>query len=163
MKLPAGASRDLPVNLRTGDRFKGMVAMKSSYTKSFYPRITFNPVTVYFRSKELSTAELNEAILKVRKDLDNLTDYVGKLTNYTVANFAAVRADIADLRAQLDALRNALNGLTDQLNALASQLDAVTKMLTDKLNALTSDLDGVKAQVQDLLGRVGRSSRAWAC
>src|SRR3954468_18082214 len=115
VKLPDGAPRILPVNLRSGDRFKGKVPMKSTYTKSFYPRITFSAVTVYFRSKELSTAELNEMIKKVRKDLDNLTDYVGKLTNYTTANFAAVRADIADLRAQLDALRNALSGLTTQL------------------------------------------------
>src|SRR4051794_36306629 len=66
--LPSGttpATRILPVNLRTGDRFKGKVAMKSSYTKSFYPRITFNSVNVYFRSKELSTAELNDLIQRV--------------------------------------------------------------------------------------------------
>ena len=42
--LPGGASRVLPVGLRTGDRFKGKVPMKSTYTKSFYPRITFSTV-----------------------------------------------------------------------------------------------------------------------
>src|SRR3954471_5806652 len=154
VKLPNGAPRILPVNLRSGDRFKGKVPMKSIYTKSFYPRITFSAVTVYFRSKELSTAELNELIKKVRKDLDSLTNFVGKLTNYTTANFAAVRADIADLRAQLDALRSSLNGLTASLAGLQAQLDAVNKLLTDKLNALTDDVNNVKAQLQSLLTRV---------
>src|SRR3954452_6138478 len=120
VKLPNGAPRIVPVNMRVGDRFKGKAPMKSIYTRTFYPRVTFKQVTVYFRSKELSTAELNEAILKIRKDLDGLTDFVGKLTSYTTANFAALRADIADLRAQLDALRNALNGLTGQLTALTA-------------------------------------------
>src|SRR3954464_4395886 len=113
--LPTGTPAILPVNLRAGDRFKGKVAMKPAYKKSFYPRITFSSVTVYFRSKELSTAELNDLIQKVRKDLDALTAFARRLNDYTVANFAAVRSDIADLRTQLDALRAALSGLTSQL------------------------------------------------
>src|SRR4051812_6621866 len=104
VKLPNGAPRILPVNLRTGDRFKGKVPMKAIYTKSFYPRITFSAVTVYFRSKELSTAELNNMIIKLQADVARLTSWLGQLTNYTTAGFADVRSQIADLRAALASL-----------------------------------------------------------
>src|SRR4051794_11745407 len=62
VKLPNGGGYTVPVNLRNGDRFKGNAVVTALAKRVFYPRITFSKVTVYFRSKELSTAELNAMI-----------------------------------------------------------------------------------------------------
>src|SRR4051794_22518886 len=83
VKLPNGAPKIVPVNLRNGDRFKAWADMKSTYTKVSYPRITFRKVTVYFRSKELSTAELNAAIQKLQGDVSRLSAWLGQLSTYT--------------------------------------------------------------------------------
>src|SRR3954447_18586032 len=46
VQLPNGAPKIQPINMRTGDRFKGKLDMKSIYTRTFYPRVTFKQVTV---------------------------------------------------------------------------------------------------------------------
>src|SRR5213076_866888 len=73
VKLP-GAGSTLPVNLRTGDRFKGTGVVDSLQQRVFYPRIVFPKAVVYFRSKELSLAELSAAIDALRNALANLTN-----------------------------------------------------------------------------------------
>src|SRR3954470_19668261 len=62
VKLPNGAGYTVPVNLRTGDRFKGFGVVGSLQKRVFYPRVVFKKPVVYFRSKELSLAELSAAI-----------------------------------------------------------------------------------------------------
>src|SRR3954471_1370672 len=57
VKLPNGAGYTVPVNLRTGDRFKGMGEVGSVQRRVFYPRVVFPQAIVYFRSKELSLSE----------------------------------------------------------------------------------------------------------
>src|SRR5258705_9113934 len=51
VKLPNGAGYTLPVNMRTGDRFKGTGVVGSLQRKTFYPRVVFPKAIVYFRSK----------------------------------------------------------------------------------------------------------------
>jgi ribosomal protein L29 len=128
--LPSAASRILPINLRAGDRFKGKVPMNSSYTKSFYPRITFNSVSVYFRSKELSTAELAAAIESLRK---SLADLQAQLNAFKAGAIKAFQ----DLYAQLDELKKALAALQAlQVPDFQAQIDALTKRLNDLIAGL---------------------------
>src|SRR3954470_23710010 len=48
VKLPAGGT-SLPVNLRTGDRFKGTGVVSAINTRTFYPRVPMNKdAVVYF-------------------------------------------------------------------------------------------------------------------
>src|SRR4051794_34158688 len=151
VKLPNGAPKIVPVNLRTGDRFKGKVVMKSIYQRTFYPRVQFSQVTVYFRSKELSTAELNAAIQKLQGDVARLTTWLAQLTNYTTSNFADVRAQIAELRASLNALRTDLDALKASLAGIQKQIDDLAKKLQDQIDALKGQLNGVVGQLQGVL------------
>jgi uncharacterized coiled-coil protein SlyX len=130
VKLPNGLPAVLPVGLRAGDRFKGHVPMKSTYTKSFYPRITFRDVTVYFRSKELSVAELSAAIDSLRKSMADLQAQLAALKAGTIRAFQ-------DVYAQLDELKKALAAL-QALKApdFQAQIDALTKRLDDLIAGL---------------------------
>jgi uncharacterized coiled-coil protein SlyX len=128
--LPSGTPAILPVNLRAGDRFKGKVAMKSAYTQSFYPRITFSSVNVYFRSKELSLAEVSAALDTLRKAVANLQSQLAALTNGTANAFQ-------DIYAQLDALKKALAALqAASVPNLQPQIDALNKRLDDLIASL---------------------------
>jgi uncharacterized coiled-coil protein SlyX len=130
VKLPNGAPRILPVGLRAGDRFKGHVPMKSSYTKSFYPRITFSDVTVYFRSKELSVAELSAAIDSLRKSMLDLQAQLSALKAGTIKAFQ-------DVYAQLDELKKALAALQAlKVPDFQAQIDALTQRLDDLIAGL---------------------------
>ena len=158
VKLPSGAPPVLPVGLRTGDRFKGNVLMRSTYTKSFYPRITFSDVSVYFRSKELSVAELSAAIDSLRKAMADLQAQLNALKAGTIRAFQDVYAQLDELKkalaalqglsvpnfqAQIDALNQKLNDLIAGLPdfsqfALISQLPDLSQYL--KLSDLTTTL-----------------------
>src|SRR4051794_21419165 len=72
VKLPNGGGWTIPVNLRTGDRFKGFGKVTPLQKKVFYPRVVFPRTTVYFRSKELSLAELSLAVDSLRTALARL-------------------------------------------------------------------------------------------
>jgi len=133
VKLPNGAPRILPANLRAGDRFKGKVAMKSAYTKSFYPRITFNAVTVYFRSKEISTAELAAEVDALRKAINDLSDQLALLRAGAIKAFQDLYAQLADLRNALAALK--IPAGVD-LTQIQSQLDALSKRVDDLIAGL---------------------------
>jgi uncharacterized coiled-coil protein SlyX len=178
VSLPGGAARILPVGMRTGDRFKGTVPMRSTYTQSFYPRITFSSVSVYFRSKELSLAEMSAAIEAMRKALADLQNQLNALKASSIKAFEDVYAQLADLRqalaalqalsvtdfqAQIDALTKRLDDLIAGLPdfsqfALLSQLPDLTGYL--KLTDLTTALGGnsvittLQTQVSDLTGQV---------
>src|SRR4051794_23973739 len=154
VKLPNGAPKIVPVNMRVGDRFKGKVTMKSIYQRTFYPRVTFDRVTVYFRSKELSTAELNAAIQKLQGDVARLSSWLGQLTNYTSANFADVRSQIADLKAQLASLRGDLDALKASLAGLQKQLDDLAAQLQAQIDGLKGQLASVAAQLQQALANI---------
>src|SRR3954452_20212564 len=41
VKMPNGAPKIVPVNMRSGDRFKGDLVMKTIYQRTFYPRVNF--------------------------------------------------------------------------------------------------------------------------
>jgi uncharacterized coiled-coil protein SlyX len=130
VSLPGGAARILPVGMRTGDRFKGTVPMRSTYTQSFYPRITFSSVSVYFRSKELSLAEMSAAIEAMRKALADLQNQLNALKASSIKAFEDVYAQLAGLRQALAALQ-ALS-VTD----FQAQIDALTKRLDDLIAGL---------------------------
>jgi prefoldin subunit 5 len=159
VKLPDGARPVLPVGLRTGDRFKGSVPMKASYTKSFYPRITFSSVAVYFRSKELSLAEMSAAIDAMRKSLADLQAQLDSLKASSIKAFQDLYNQLADLRKALAALQ-AL-----QVPDFQSQIDALTKRLNDLIAslpdfskfALLTDLPDLTQYVKlsDLSGLLG--------
>jgi hypothetical protein len=176
--LPNGLPKVLPVGLRAGDRFKGHVPMKSSYTTSFYPRITFKDVSVYFRSKELSVAELSAAIDALRKSMVDLQAQLNALKAGTIKAFQDVYAQldelkkalaalqalsVPDFQAQIDALGRRLDDLIAGLPdfgqfALISQLPDLSQYLklsdlTDQLNA-NSVITALQGDVATLEGQV---------
>jgi hypothetical protein len=130
VKLPNGAGYTIPVNLRTGDRFKGDGVVGSLQQKTFYPRVVFPTTVVYFRSKELSLSELSVAVESLRKSLADLQAQLTTLQNGTVKAFLDVYAQLADLRKQLAALA-AL-----KLPDFQAQIDALNKKLNDLIAGL---------------------------
>jgi hypothetical protein len=160
VKLPDGGV-SLPVNLRTGDRFKGVGEVSGVNQRTFYPRIplTKNAV-VYFRSKEMSLAELTAAVqalqdvfTKLKAQLDNLQSASLKAFQDLYAQLADLKKTLAglqgiqapDFQAQIDALNKRLNDLIASLPdfskfALTSQLPDLSQYV--KLSDLTTLLSG---------------------
>ncbi|HEX6713832.1 MAG TPA: hypothetical protein VF066_10615 [Thermoleophilaceae bacterium] len=135
VKLPDGTSA-LPVNLRTGDRFKGTGAISAVNKRTFYPRVPMEKGTqVYFRSKEMSLAELTAAVDALRKALADLNDKLLALQKYTFAGFQQLLGEIDGLKRQLAALKIPegvdLTGLQNQINDLKTQLNGVIDSLKD--------------------------------
>ena len=130
VKLPSGAGYTIPVNLRTGDRFKGTGVVGSLQRKTFYPRVVFPKAIVYFRSKELSLSELSLAVASLRQALADLTQQLVAFKTGTIRAFNDVYAQLADLRKQLAALA-AL-----QIPDFQSQIDALNKKLNDLIAGL---------------------------
>jgi hypothetical protein len=133
--LPGGGS-SLPVNLRTGDRFKGAGEVSDINKRTFYPRVPMGKGTVvYFRSKEMSLAELTAAVEALRKALADLNGRLIDLQKYTFAGFQQLLAEIDGLKKQLAALKIPagvdLTSLQNQINDLKSQLDGVIQSLKD--------------------------------
>jgi prefoldin subunit 5 len=132
VKLPSGSKPILPVSLRTGDRFKGTVPMKPSYTKSFYPRITFSTVNVYFRSKELSVSELSAAIDALRNALSDLESQLNALKASSIKAFQDLYNQLADLKKALAALQAlSVPNFQAQIDALSKRLDDLIAGLPD--------------------------------
>jgi prefoldin subunit 5 len=145
--LPTGSKPVLPVGLRTGDRFKGSVPMRASYTKSFYPRITFSSVSVYFRSKELSVSELSAAIDALRNSLADLQSQLNSLKASSIKAFQDLYNQLADLKKALAALQ-ALSVPNFQ-----SQIDALSKRLDDLIAGLPDfSKFALLSQLPDLTG-----------
>jgi hypothetical protein len=130
VKLPGGAGSTLPVNLRTGDRFKGFGEVNALQRKVFYPRIVFPKASVYFRSKELSLSELSVAVESLRKSLADLQAQLTTLQNGTIKAFQDVYAQLADLRKQLAAL------VALKVPDFQAQIDALNKKLNDLIAGL---------------------------
>ena len=129
VQLPGGGTT-IPINLRTGDRFKGTGIVGSLQRKVFYPRVVFPTAIVYFRSKELSVSELSLAVELLRKSLADLQAQLTTLQNGTIKAFQDVYAQLADLRKQLAALA-AL-----KLPDFQAQIDALNKKLNDLIAGL---------------------------
>jgi chaperonin cofactor prefoldin len=128
--LPSGTPAILPVNLRAGDRFKGKVPMKSSYAQSFYPRVTFSSVSVYFRSAELSLAEISAAIDALRKATADLQAQLNSLKASSIKAFQDIYAQLEELKKAIAALQ----GL--QVPNFQSQIDALNKRIDDLIASL---------------------------
>jgi hypothetical protein len=129
VKLPDG-SRTLPVDLRTGDRFKGVGDIGSLQQRVFYPRVVFSKPQVYFRSKELSLSEISAAIDSLRKALADLQAQLASLQNATMKAFQ-------DVYAQLDAIKKQLAALAAlQIPDFQSQIDALNKRIDDLIASL---------------------------
>lgn len=133
VKLPNGAGYSLPVNLRTGDRFKGYGAVSSVNQRTFYPRVplTKRPA-VYFRSKELSLGELTAAVNALQKALMDLQ-------NGSIAAFKDVYAQLADIRKQLAQKQNTpsdTSGGSGSSTDYQAQIDALTKKVNDLIASL---------------------------
>jgi hypothetical protein len=144
VKLPDGGS-SLPVNLRTGDRFKGVGAVSSVNQRTFYPRIPMGKsMVVYFRSKEMSLAELTAAVQALQKALAGLNIPAG-------VDLTGLQNQIDALKQQLAALKIPagvdLSGLQAQINALSKRVDDLAASMPDlsqyvKLSDLTALLSG---------------------
>lgn len=135
VKLPGGGV-SLPVNLRTGDRFKGSGTVSTINKRTFYPRVPMAKDTqVYFRSKEMSLGELTAAVDALRKALADLNDKVIALQKYTFAGFQQLLGEIDALKKQLAGLNIPaaadLTGLQKQINDLKAQLNGVIDSLKD--------------------------------
>jgi hypothetical protein len=133
--LPGGGT-SLPVNLRTGDRFKGSGTISDINKRTFYPRVPMNKdAVVYFRSKEMSLAELTAAVDALRKALAALQGQVNDLAKYTFAGFQQLLGEIDALKKQLASLSIPgavdLSGLQNQINDLKTQLNGVIESLKD--------------------------------
>ena len=132
VKLPGGAT-SLPVNLRTGDRFKGTGVVSSVNKRTFYPRVPMSKdAQVYFRSKEMSLGELTAAVDALRQALADLNNKVIALQKYTFAGFQLLLGEIDALKKQLAALKIPdLSGLQSQIDDLKTQLNGVIDSLKD--------------------------------
>src|SRR3954451_351270 len=169
VKLPNGGGYALPVNLRTGDRFKGNGVVGSLQQRVFYPRVVFPKAVVYFRSKELSLSELSAAVASLQKSLLDLQNQLNALRDGSIAALKDLYNQLAELRAALAALK--IPAGVD-LTSIQGQLDALSKKLTDliaslpdfsqflKIGDLTSALSGnsvitaLSGQVTTLQGQV---------
>lgn len=134
VKLPNGGGTTIPVNLRTGDRFKGIGVVGDLQQKVFYPRVVFPKATVYFRSKELSLSELSAAVASLQSSLAALQAQLNALRDGSVKAFQ-------DIYAQLDSLRKALAALQGpaasvDLSSLQTQIDALNKKVNDLIAGL---------------------------
>src|SRR4051794_15743610 len=133
VKLPNGGGYTLPVNMRTGDRFKGMGVVGALQQRVFYPRVVFPKAIVYFRSKELSLSELSAAVAALQGALANLTAQLNALRDGSIRAFQDVYQQLADLRAALAALK--IPAGVD-LSSIQSQLDALSKKVNDLIAGL---------------------------
>jgi polyhydroxyalkanoate synthesis regulator phasin len=133
VKLPNGAGSTLPVNLRTGDRFKGRGEVGALQRRVYYPRVVFNKAVVYFRSKELSLAELSAAVDALRKSFLDLQAQLAALRDGSIKAFQDLYAQLADLRKALAALK--IPAGVD-LTSIQSQLDALSKKVDDLIASL---------------------------
>lgn len=130
VKLPSGSGTTIPVQLRTGDRFKGFGEVGSLQQRVFYPRVVFSKPSVYFRSKELSLAELSAAIDALRKAIADLQNQMNILSGATVKA-------IQDLYGQIDALRKQLAALQAlSVPNFQAQIDALNQKLNDLIAGL---------------------------
>jgi uncharacterized coiled-coil protein SlyX len=162
VKLPDGAKPVLPVGLRNGDRFKGTVPMKPSYTKSFYPRITFSTVNVYFRSKELSVSELSAAIDALRGAMADLQSQLNALKASSIKAFQDIYNQLADLKKAIAALQALqVPNFQAQIDALSKRIDDLIAGLPDFSKfALLTDLPDLSQYVKitDLTTLLGSNS-----
>jgi len=126
-------SKVLPVNLRTGDRFKGTGEVGSLQQRVFYPRVVFTKPVVYFRSKELSLAELSAAVDALRKALADLQAQFNALKASSIAAFNALLGQLNDLKNQLASLH--IPAGVD-LSTIQSQIDALNTKLNDLIAGL---------------------------
>src|SRR5436190_10563004 len=133
VKLPGGAPATLPVNLRTGGRFKGVGDVGALQQRVFYPRVVFSKPQVYFRSKELSLAELSAAIDSLRNALADLQNQLTNFKNQSIAAFNALLAEINALKKQLADLK--IPAAVDLTN-IQSQIDALNQKLNDLIAGL---------------------------
>jgi hypothetical protein len=134
VKLPNGTGYSLPVNLRTGDRFKGYGTVSSVNQRTFYPRIPLESrPAIYFRSKEMSLAELTAAVDALQKQLAALTTQLNALQNASIKAFQDIYAQLADLRKALAALK--IPAGVD-LTSIQSQLDGLKKKVDDLIAGL---------------------------
>jgi hypothetical protein len=130
VKLPDGSSA-LPVNLRTGDRFKGSGTISAVNRRTFYPRVPLTKgAAVYFRSKELSLGELTTAVRGLQDALGQLKTQLDKLQSASIKAFQDVYAQLADLKKAVAALQ-ALQAPNFQ-----SQIDALSKRIDDLIASL---------------------------
>lgn len=153
VKLPSGGGTTIPVQLRTGDRFKGFGEVGSLQQRVFYPRVVFSKPSVYFRSKELSLAELSAAIDALRKAIADLQNQMNILSGLTAKA-------VQDLYGQIDALRKQLAAIQAlSVPNFQAQIDALNKRLDDLIAGLPDfgefltlgDLAGY-AKLTDLTG-----------
>jgi uncharacterized coiled-coil protein SlyX len=146
VKLPGGGTTS-PVNLRTGDRFKGVGEVNALQRKVFYARIPFSKPSVYFRSKELSLAEISAAIDALRNALLGLQADLNAFKGATIAAFQSLLNQIADLQKQLAALQAV------KLPDFQAQLDALNKRLNDLVASLPDfGKFALLSQLPDLTG-----------
>ncbi|MFL5895576.1 MAG: hypothetical protein ACJ76Z_10770 [Thermoleophilaceae bacterium] len=159
VKLPRGAGYILPVNMRTGDRFKGTGVVTPVQRHAFYTRIAFPKATVTFRSKELSLAEISAAIDALRNALAQLQNQVNQLQAGTFKAFQDVYAQLADLRKQLASLQTlGVPNFQAQIDALNKRLDDLIAGLPDFSKfALVSQLPDLSqyAKLSDVTNMIG--------
>jgi DNA-binding transcriptional MerR regulator len=146
VKLPNGAGSTLPVNLRTGDRFKGRGEIGALQQRVYYPRVVFRKAVVYFRSKELSLAELSAAIESLRNSLLDLQAQLNALKASSIKAFQDLYAQLADLKKALAALQGlSVPDFQSQIDALNKKLDDLIASLPDFGQfALLSDLPDLR-------------------
>lgn len=141
VRLPNGGGYTTPVNLRTGDRFKGFGNVGPLQRRVFYPRVVFGNPVVYFRSKELSLSELSDAVNQLRAALIDLQNQLNALKNSSIAAFQDVYKQLADLKAALAALKMPAGV---DLSSIQSQIDALNKKLNDLITSLPDFTQFVK-------------------
>jgi hypothetical protein len=152
VKLPDGTTT-IPVNLRTGDRFKGTGQVGSLQRRVFYPRVVFPQASVYFRSKELSLSELSTAVDSLRKSLAGLSDQTQKLGAFTLAAVGQLGTQLIALQRQLGDLVNAQAAIAGDVKALLGRVGDLELGLAKAV----SDLNAVIGRLTTIEGNIGNT------
>src|SRR3954447_1056070 len=153
VKLPNGAGFTIPVNLRTGDRFKGFGDIGSLQKKVFYPRVVFQQPVVYFRSKELSLSELSVAVDSLRKSLDGLSTQFAGMRAFALQQLGLLATQLTDLQRQLAALAATQADFAKQLAALGSRVGDLEAGLAKQVNDLKAAINRIGA-IEGTIGTV---------
>lgn len=149
----------MPSALRLGDRWKGSAQISSEARRAVYSRISLKKVTVYKRSKTLSTDELETLIRETRRDLGKLSSFVTNLSTYTQNGFRdlndrfnALRGDVDGLLRDVSALRADLTALSARLDGAIAGLQGISTQVAGELQPQVTQLITTLSTVSDLVG-----------
>ena len=131
-----------PLGLRQGDRFDATAPIDRTARRAVYLRLEVAKFSVYNRSKELSTTELEALVRQMQAQLKTVSDNVTGMAGYFLARFAGVDTDLSKLRTSVTGLTSGLGSLSDRLDGVQTVLDEAKTDLRARIDTLIRRRDG---------------------